>query len=49
MQPEYLATGKSPLPTKQTLGHRRNPFYQLIRFAALNLKMIRIIRKGGKA
>ncbi len=33
----------SPLPTKATLKHRRNVLYQLIRFAAINLKMIRVI------
>ncbi len=33
----------SPLPTKRTLKHRKNVFYQFIRFIAINLKMIRVI------
>jgi len=34
----------APLPTPATLKQRRNIFYQLVRFAAINLKMIRVIR-----
>ncbi|MDR0285294.1 MAG: hypothetical protein LBI33_10470 [Propionibacteriaceae bacterium] len=33
----------APLPTPGTLKHRRNVAYQFVRFAALNLKMIRVI------
>jgi len=34
----------APLPTPATLKQRRNVFFQLVRFAAINLKMIRVIR-----
>ncbi|MDR0489422.1 MAG: hypothetical protein LBG99_08550 [Propionibacteriaceae bacterium] len=33
----------APLPTKKTLQRRRNPVYQLIRLAAINIKMIKVI------
>lgn len=36
----------SPLPTERTLKLRRNPAYQLYRFVAINLKMIRVIARG---
>ena len=40
---EEARLGVAPLPTPATLSHRRNVLYQLIRFAAINLKMIRVI------
>jgi len=33
----------APLPTESTLASRHNPIYQLLRFAAINLKMMRVI------
>jgi hypothetical protein len=36
----------APLPTKKTLKARKNPFFQFVRFAAINFKMVRMIRKG---
>ena len=36
----------APLPTEKTLRQRKNVFLQFIRFAAINLKMIKMIRKG---
>ncbi|MCL2482916.1 MAG: hypothetical protein FWF43_05795 [Propionibacteriaceae bacterium] len=36
----------SPLPTPSTLKHRRNLFYQLLRLAAINIKMVRVIATG---
>jgi len=36
----------APLPTPSTLSHRRNLLYQLVRFFAINLKMIRVIRSS---
>ncbi|MCL1974554.1 MAG: hypothetical protein FWG61_00155 [Firmicutes bacterium] len=33
----------APLPTPATLKHRKNLLYQLIRFAAINLKMMKVI------
>lgn len=36
----------APLPTARTLRLRRNIFFQFFRFAAFNLKMIRIIAGG---
>jgi hypothetical protein len=37
---------RAPLPTEATLRQRKNLFLQLFRFAALNIKMIKMIRKG---
>ena len=36
----------APVPTPGVLKRRRNFFYQVIRFAAINLKMMRVILKG---
>jgi len=33
----------APLPTRKLLKRRRNLFFQLIRLAAINLKMLRVI------
>gem|GEM_PF-4473542 len=33
----------SPLPTRGLLKRRKNVFYQLIRLAAINIRMIRVI------
>ena len=33
----------APLPTEGTLASRHNPVFQLLRFAAINLKMMRVI------
>ena len=40
------AIAASPLPTPKTLSRRQNVFFQLVRFAAINLKMIRVIVRG---
>ena len=37
---------RAPLPTEKTLKQRRNILFQILRFAAINLKMIKMIRKG---
>jgi hypothetical protein len=37
---------RAPLPTEKTLAQRKNLFIQCIRFCAINLKMIKMIRKG---
>lgn len=37
---------RAPLPTEKTLKQRKNPFFQILRFAAINLKMVKMIRKG---
>jgi hypothetical protein len=37
--------GRAPLPTSRTLRARTNIFMQILRFAAINFKMIRIIVK----
>lgn len=36
----------APLPTPRTLRRRKNLFFQLWRFALINLKMLRMIGKG---
>ena len=40
--------GRAPLPTSRTLKTRTNISMQILRFAAINLKMIRIIIKGHR-
>ncbi len=40
------AIASSPLPTPKTLARRRNVFFQFLRFAAINLKMMRVIARG---
>lgn len=37
---------RAPLPTEKTLKQRKNLVLQLFRFIAINLKMIKMIRKG---
>jgi len=37
---------RAPLQTEQTLKQRKNLFIQLMRFCAINLKMVKMIRKG---
>jgi len=37
---------RAPLPTEKTLKQRKNLFMQLMRFCVINLKMIKMIRKG---
>ena len=34
----------APMPTPKLLSQRKNLFYQAIRFAAINLKMLKVIR-----
>jgi hypothetical protein len=36
----------APMPTSKTLKARSNVFFQIFRFAAINLKMIRVIVRG---
>jgi hypothetical protein len=36
----------APMPTPTTLRRRRNLAIQLVRFAAINLKMMRVIARG---
>ena len=36
----------APLPTDRTLRLRSNVAFQLWRFAVINLRMLRMIRKG---
>ena len=43
-----LAIHAAPLPTPSTLRHRRNLVYQAVRFAAINLKMIRVIASSRR-
>ncbi|MCB2174813.1 MAG: hypothetical protein KQH57_03335 [Actinomycetales bacterium] len=40
------AIASSPLPTPKTLARRRNVVFQFYRFAAINLKMMRVIARG---
>jgi hypothetical protein len=37
---------RAPLPTEKTLRQRSNVLIQITRFCAINLKMVRMIRKG---
>ncbi len=40
------AIASSPLPTEKTLSRRNNVFFQLFRFAAINIKMMMVVIKG---
>ena len=40
------AIAASPMPTKKTLKRRQNVFFQLIRFAAINIRMLKVIRRS---
>lgn len=40
------AIGAAPLPTEKTLRMRQNLPFQAYRFAALNIKIMRIVFKG---
>lgn len=40
------AIASAPLPTPKTLARRTNLAFQLLRFAAINLKMMRVIARG---
>ena len=42
------AIASAPLPTPKTLARRANPAFQLLRFAAINLKMMRVIARGHR-
>ena len=37
----------APLPTARTLRRRKSLFFQVLRFAALNLRMVSMITKGS--
>lgn len=41
-----LGDSLAPLPTRRTLWLRRSVPAQLVRFGAINLRMMRIVRKG---
>jgi len=42
-----LSLRAAPLPLPATLKHRKNIFFQLLRFAAINIKMLRVIASSG--
>jgi hypothetical protein len=46
MDNETESIKHAPLPTAKTLRFRKNLFLQFLRFVAINLKMIKMIRKG---
>lgn len=46
MEDANESIARAPLPTEKTLRQRKNLFTQAMRFAAINLKMIKMIRKG---
>ena len=37
---------EAPLPTRATLRARRSVPYQVLRFMAFNVRMLRMVRKG---
>lgn len=37
---------RAPLPTEKTLKQRNNLFIQFMRFCSINVRMIKMIRKG---
>jgi hypothetical protein len=46
MEDPNQSISRAPLPTEKTLRQRRSLPLQAIRFVAINLKMIKMIRKG---
>lgn len=40
------AIAAAPLPTPKTLRRRNSVFFQLLRFIAINVRMIRVILRG---
>ena len=46
MDNETESIKHAPLPTEKTLRSRKNLAFQLWRFAAINTKMLKMIRKG---
>ncbi len=38
----------APLPTKKTLRSRKNIPFQILRFAAFNIRMLRMVTKAHK-
>lgn len=46
MEDPQESIARAPLPTEKTLRQRRNIFIQFLRFCAINVKMIKMIRKG---
>jgi hypothetical protein len=43
----HASIAAAPLPTGQTLRHRKNVLIQLWRFAAINVRMLTMITKGS--
>ena len=46
MDPVTVSIAAAPLPTEGTLKRRASLPFQLYRFLAINLKMVRVIRRG---
>ena len=46
MQDAESGIASAPLPTKRTLRRRSNVPLQLVRFALLNVRMLRMVGKG---
>ena len=46
MENSNESIARAPLPTEKTLKRRNSLSIQAIRFVAINLKMIKMIRKG---
>jgi len=46
MDPVTDSIAAAPLPTESTLKRRANLPFQLYRFLAINLKMVRVILRG---
>ena len=44
--PDELASSTAPMPTKHTLRMRTNIPFQVLRFAIVNLKMLRMVIKS---
>ena len=46
MDTAETSIAQAPLPTDRTVRHRTNLALQVWRFAAINLRMVKMIRKG---
>ncbi|MGO8683680.1 MAG: hypothetical protein ACLQUT_03735 [Thermoleophilia bacterium] len=48
MDESARAIAEAPLPTSRTLHARSNPAYQVTRFVAFNIRMLRMVSKAHR-
>lgn len=48
MDESARSIAEAPLPTSRTLHARANPVYQIARFVAFNIRMLRMVSKAHR-